>query len=80
MYSFGCCWKSTRRHHALLRDRERGDVRGHFEWHYLSGCIGMRMVIRGKSNDAPDEDHLLFELALIVVLGKNFPIEVEEFL
>jgi hypothetical protein len=40
----------------------------------------MRVVIRGLSSDAPDKDHLLFELALVVVLGNNFPVEVEELL
>jgi hypothetical protein len=40
----------------------------------------MRVVIRGLSGDIPDKDHLLFELALVVVLGNDFPVEVEKFL
>lgn len=40
----------------------------------------MRVVIRGLSSDAPDKDHLLFELALVVVLRDDFPVEVEELL
>ncbi len=40
----------------------------------------MRVVIRGLSRDAPDKDHLLFELALVVVLGDYFPVEVKELL
>lgn len=38
------------------------------------------MVIRGLSSDAPDKDHLLFELALVVVFRDDFPVEVEELL
>lgn len=40
----------------------------------------MRVVIRGLSSDAPDKDHLLFELALVVVLGDDFPVEVKKLL
>ena len=40
----------------------------------------MRVVIRGLSSDTPDKDHLLFELALVVVLGDYFPVEVKELL
>jgi len=42
--------------------------------------ISIRAVIRDLSSDAPNKDHLLFELALVVVLGNDFPVEVEELL
>lgn len=32
------------------------------------------------SSDLPDKDHLLFELALVVVLWNDFPVEVKELL
>jgi len=40
----------------------------------------MRVVIGGLSSGAPNKDHLLFEFALVVVLGEDFPVEVEELL
>ena len=47
-----------------------------------SGCEGTKRKSRWKGNgkDSPNKNHLLLEVALVVQLGANLPVEVEHLL